>query len=47
MINKYLVYILNLKELQKYKKIKPKNVNDILKLNNYVRFKLKKNVYKA
>ena len=47
MINKYLVYILNLKELQKYKKIKPKNVNDIYKLNNYVRFKLKKNVYKA
>ena len=25
---------------QKYKKIKPKNIDEIIKLNNYVRFKI-------
>ena len=34
------------KEFLKYKKKYPKNVNDILRLNNYVRLKILTNVYK-
>ena len=38
-IHYYLYKIITLKEFQKYKKKKPKNINDILKLNRYVRLK--------
>ena len=34
-----LIKILSLKELQKYKNKKPKNLTEILKLNEYVRLK--------
>ena len=37
--NKLLKFI-NLKEFQKYKKLKPKNIESIEKLNKYVRFKI-------
>ena len=33
--------ILNLKEFQNFKKKKPKNINEINKLNLYVRLKVK------
>ena len=35
-----IIKISNLKEFQKYKKIKPKNVKDIYNLRNYVHLKL-------
>ena len=38
-ISKKLISVLNLKEFIKYKKIKPKNINEILNLNKYVRLK--------
>ena len=38
----YLInYIINLKELQKFKRIKPSSVEDIMRLNKYVHLKLK------
>ena len=46
-IQKKLFLVIKSKEFQKYKNIKPKKVDDILKLNNYVRLKLYKNVYKS
>ena len=46
-IHKELFKILDLKEFSKYKNIYPSNVNDILKLNNYVRLKILKKVYKT
>jgi 1-deoxy-D-xylulose-5-phosphate reductoisomerase len=46
-IQKELFKILNLKEFSKYKKISPLKVIDILKLNNYVRLKILKKVYKS
>ena len=39
-IQKKLFKIINYKEFSKYKKISPKNVNDILYLNDYVRLKI-------
>ena len=45
-VSKYLVKFLRLKEFNKYKKISPKKVKDIINLNNYVRLKLIKKVYK-
>ncbi len=45
-ISKYLLKFLEINEFQKYKKMFPKNVNDILKLNDYVRLKILSNVYK-
>ena len=45
-ISKLILKFLELYEFKKYKKIYPKNVNDILKLNNYVRLKILSNVYK-
>ena len=39
-IKKELFNLIKLKEFQKYKKICPLNVNDILELNDYVRFKI-------
>ena len=35
-----IVKILNMKEFQKYKKIKPKNIEDIYRLRDYVSFKM-------
>ena len=40
-ISKKLIAFLNLKEFIKYKKIKPKNINEILDLNKYVRLKIR------
>ena len=45
-IQKKLFSIINEKELVKLKKIHPRNSNDIIKLNNYVRLKIIKKVYK-
>ena len=39
-ISKKLIRFLKLKEFTKYKSISPKNINDIIKLNNYVRIKI-------
>ena len=46
-VNKYLIKFLRLNEFNKYKKISPKKVKDIINLNNYVRLKLLKKVYKS
>ena len=40
-ISKKLLKITSLKEFKKFKKIKPKNLDDIIKLSNYVSFKIK------
>ncbi len=45
-LNTELFRFIKLKEFSKYKKISPKSVKDIIKLNNYVRLKLLKKVYK-
>ena len=45
-LNRELFRFIKLKEFSKYKKISPKSVKDIIKLNNYVRLKLLKKVYK-
>ena len=39
-IQKRLFYYIGLKEFRKFKKIYPNNVNDIIKLSNYVRLKI-------
>ena len=39
-IFKILLQIAHYPSFQKYKKIKPKNIDEIIKLNNYVRFKI-------
>ncbi len=44
-IQKYLFEIVKMKEFIKYKKIKPKKIEEILNLNNYVRLKITKKVY--
>ncbi len=46
-IQKNLFKLIKKKEFEKYKKREPKNVDEIIKLNNYVRFKIIKNVYKS
>ena len=46
-IQKKLFELINEKEFTKYKKIIPKNTDDIIKLNNYVRLKIFKKVYKT
>ncbi len=46
-IQKKLFYIIKSNEFSKYKKIYPKKAKDILELNNYVRLKVLKNVYKS
>ena len=46
-IQKELFKFIKSKEFIKYKKIPPKNVHDIIKLNQYVRLKLLKKVYKS
>ena len=45
-IQKELFKIIQSKEFVHYKKKVPKNLDDILNLNNYVRLKLLKKVYK-
>ena len=39
-ISKQLFKVINNKKFSKFKRISPKNVNQILKLNNYVRLKI-------
>ena len=46
-IYKNLFKLIKNKEFVKYKKIYPKNITDIIKLNNYVRLKIHKKVYKT
>ena len=46
-IQEELFKIINNKEFNKYKNIFPKNVRDIIELNNYVRSKIQKKVYKS
>ena len=46
-IQKKFFFIIKSKEFQKYKNLYPRNTHDILKLNNYVRLKIYKNVYKS
>ena len=45
-IHKHLFNIINSKQFKKYKKINVKKLDDILKLNKYVRLKIQKKVYK-
>ncbi len=45
-IHKELFKILKLKEFNKFKKISPKKLEDVIKLNDYVRLKVLKKVYK-
>ena len=45
-IQKKLFKIIQLNEFLKFKKIYPNNIKDILNLNEYVRLKTIKNVYK-
>ena len=45
-ITKIMIKLISLKELQKYKKIKPRSTDDIIKLNEYVRLKINsKHIY--
>ena len=46
-INKYLFKILKQKEFLRYKKMKPLNVDQIIKLNKYVHLKVLEKVYKS
>ena len=46
-ISRKLFQILKMQEFSKFKKINPKNVDDILDLNKYVRLKILKIVYKS
>jgi 1-deoxy-D-xylulose-5-phosphate reductoisomerase len=46
-IQKKLFKLIKLKEFIRYKKIYPSNIKNILELNEYVRLKLKKKVYKT
>ena len=42
-----MLQIINSKYFLKYKKISPRNLKDIINLNNYVRLKIEKKVYKS
>ena len=46
-ITKNMLQIINSKYFLKYKKISPRNLKDIIDLNNYVRLKIEKKVYKS
>ena len=46
-IQKKLFKLIISQEFIKYRNICPQNLNSILKLNNYVRLKILKNVYKS
>tara|TARA_A100001011_G_scaffold97632_1_gene102755 strand:- start:358 stop:882 length:525 start_codon:yes stop_codon:yes gene_type:complete len=39
-ISKIMIRFISQREFQKYKKIQPKSIKDIIKLNEYVRFKM-------
>jgi 1-deoxy-D-xylulose-5-phosphate reductoisomerase len=45
-IQKYLLIILNDKKFKKLKKIKPKNVREIIDLDKYLHTKIMKLIYK-
>ena len=45
-IHKLLIKMINLKEFNKYKSLKVQNLREIINLNNYVRLKLEKYLYK-
>ena len=41
-----MMRLISLREFQKYKKIQPRSINDIIKLNEYVRLKINsKHIY--
>jgi len=46
-IQKQLFSLIKMHQFSKYKKILPKNIKDIIKLNDYVRLKILKKVYKS
>ncbi len=46
-IQKQLFLLINKHQFSKYKKISPRTIKDIIKLNDYVRLKILKNVYKS
>ena len=46
-IQKELFKIINLKKFKKFKNVYPKNIKDIMELNDYVRLKISKKVYKS
>ena len=46
-IHKYLFKFINSKKFLFYKNIYPKNIKDIIKLNDYVRLNIIKKVYKS
>ncbi len=46
-IHKYLFKLINSKKYLFYKKIYPKNIKDIIELNDYVRLNITKKVYKS
>ena len=46
-IQKMLIQLIKTKEFSKYKKIYPSKVSDICELNDYVRLKILKKVYKS
>ena len=46
-IQKKLFSLIKRQEFSKYKNISPRNIKDIIKLNDYVRLKILKNVYKS
>ena len=46
-IQKKLFYFIKKHEFSKFKKISPRNIKSIIELNNYVRLKIYKNVYKS
>ena len=46
-IQKELLKLTNLQDLKKFKRVRPKTIKDILELNDYVRLKILKKVYKS
>ena len=46
-ISKFIIKLINFKDFRKYKKISPKNLENITELSNFVRLKIKSIVYKS
>jgi len=46
-IQKELLKLTNLQDFKKFKRVRPKSIKDILELNDYVRLKILKKVYKS
>ena len=46
-IQKELLKLTNLQDFKKFKRVRPKTIKDILELNDYVRLKILKKVYKS